>query len=868
MKKLALALLILMSMSGCTSNQPASASLIAVSVTPALPPSVDQGQSLSFTASLINDKTNQGVTWSVSGPGCAGSSCGTLSNVTTNSVTYRAPTAVSASLSIILTATSVAEPAQYNQATFFVMPPPSITTTSLPVATPTYLYNATLSATGGVPPLNWSVAGGTLPAGLALNSAGTIYGTPTTGGTSNFTLKVTDSSGAPGGQFSTQQPFSLTVVSILTVPTAPLVDGTVGLPYSAQLSSSGGTPPLTWGVYTGSLPTGLSLQQSTGVIAGTPTTSGTYSFTVEVYDSSPVQQYYVSSTFTIIIKPSGPLTIRTTALVNATVGTAYQGQLVATGGTPPIGWTVSSGTLPPGLALSPTTGALTGTPIGPAGTVSFTVEATDTSTPAETFSQPLSITINATAPTCSSSGNNSLLVGQYAFSLSGYDGVGFLTVVGSFTADGNGDITAGEADTNGVLGAQNGNLITSASSYSVGSDNRGCATLATPFGTFFTRFAVGSVAAGIATAGRIIEFDSPGPSAYVAAGQVLQQSPAVFITPLTNSYALQTSGWDPSTSGRIACVGLLTASKYHFGFEEQDCNDNGTVTSSTNTLTPIPGSTVNTYTIADTNGRATGTMLVDGSFSDLTFYWTSPTELLVLNSDPAPVFSGTWQQEMVPIGSSSFNAGAWNAQVAGYSSGVGLSAAAGDVSIATETADGISSESTQLYRDIAGAWQTPNPDTFTCSYSVVAIGRVTLGGCIPNPPILYLVSLNTAAVLGTDASIELGSFEPQTAGLTGTAVAGAYFVGTSEVVNQAAETEVGVLTLGTSGTVTSTTDTTSTLSQTAGAAGSDTYSLNSNGTLSLGSSGGAVVGIAISGNKLVLVSNPALTFPTLTIGEH
>jgi hypothetical protein len=143
-----------------------------------------------------------------------------------------------------------------------------------------------------------------------------------------------------------------------------------------------------------------------------------------------------------------------------------------------------------------------------------------------------------------------------------------------------------------------------------------------------------------------------------------------------------------------------------------------------------------------------------------------------------------------------------------------------------------------------------------------------LGGCIPNPPILYLVSLNTAAVLGTDASIELGSFEPQTAGLTGTAVAGAYFVGTSEVVNQAAETEVGVLTLGTSGTVTSTTDTTSTLSQTAGAAGSDTYSLNSNGTLSLGSSGGAVVGIAISGNKLVLVSNPALTFPTLTIGEH
>ena len=76
-------------------------------------------------------------------------------------------------------------------------------------------------------------------------------------------------------------------------------------------------------------------------------------------------------------------------------------------------------------------------------------------------------------------------MGQYAFNLRGYNGEGFLAVVGSFTADGNGNITAGEADTNGVLGALNGNLITSASSYSVGPDNRGCATLATPFGTFY-----------------------------------------------------------------------------------------------------------------------------------------------------------------------------------------------------------------------------------------------------------------------------------------------------------------------------------------------------------------------------------------------
>ena len=274
-------------------------------------------------------------------------------------------------------------------------------------------------------PLNWSLASGTLPAGLTLNSAGIIYGTPTTGGTSTFTLKVTDSSGAPGGALSTQQTFSLTVVGVLTVPSASLPNGTVGIAYSATLPSTGGMLPLTWSIYSGSLPSGLVLQASTGVISGTPTVQGTYSFTVEVFDSSPIQQYYISSTFSITINPSGPLTIRTTSLLDGTVDTAYEGQLVATGGSPPLVWTVTAGALPSGLALNPTTGAISGIPTATPGTYSFTVEVSDTSAPQETSTQPLSITINAAAAACSSSGNNSLLVGQYAFSLRGYNGVGF-----------------------------------------------------------------------------------------------------------------------------------------------------------------------------------------------------------------------------------------------------------------------------------------------------------------------------------------------------------------------------------------------------------------------------------------------------------
>jgi hypothetical protein len=192
------------------------------------------------------------------------------------------------------------------------------------------------------------------------------------------------------------------------------------------------------------------------------------------------------------------------------------------------------------------------------------------------------------------------------------------------------------------------------------------------------------------------------------------------------------------------------------------------------------------------------------------------------------------------------------------------------VSIATETADGSSSVVTQLYRDVAGAWQTPDPDDFTCTYSVVSVGRVALtgSGCVPNPPIAYLNSLNSAFVLGTDPASELGAFEPQMAGLTNASLAGTYYVGTSEVVNQAAQAEVGIVTLTSNGIITSTNDTASTLSQTAGAANSDTYFLNADGTFSTGSSGGITVGIAISGSKFVIVNNSTLTFPTLLIGQQ
>jgi hypothetical protein len=296
-------------------------------------------------------------------------------------------------------------------------PPPtpiSITGSSLPGAAVGKAYSATLTASGGTPPYTWSVASGQLPTGLALSTSGNISGTPSAAGSFAFVAQVKDSATSPQ---TTTQSETIAVAAPpptpLSITVSTLPGATMGKAYSATLTASGGTPPYTWSVASGQLPTGLTLSTS-GTISGTPSAAGSFAFVAQVKDSATSPQTATQSeTIAVAAPPPTPISITVSTLPDATVGTAYTATLTATGGTPPYTWTLASGQLPPGLALS-TSGNISGTPSA-AGTFIFSPQVKDSASSPQAAMQSESIAVAANSP------NVSCLGTTYYVSNSGSD---------------------------------------------------------------------------------------------------------------------------------------------------------------------------------------------------------------------------------------------------------------------------------------------------------------------------------------------------------------------------------------------------------------------------------------------------------------
>jgi uncharacterized delta-60 repeat protein len=179
--------------------------------------------------------------------------------------------------------------------------------------------------------------------------------------------------------------------SPLKILTTRLPTGTTEAAYSATLEANGGTLPYTWSVISGSLPSGLSLND--GQLVGTPHQFGSFSLTVQVADGNGNT---ATASLTLVIKSR--LVINTQVLPSGVVGQPYDATLSAGHGVEPYAWSIVYGTLPPGLVLS-SAGAISGSPTQ-AGLFDPTFQVVDAAGAAATSTLVVSICLHA----CHSSG--------------------------------------------------------------------------------------------------------------------------------------------------------------------------------------------------------------------------------------------------------------------------------------------------------------------------------------------------------------------------------------------------------------------------------------------------------------------------------
>ena len=206
---------------GCSSAPPISVSLPSASV------QTDQGQTVAIAATLKNDSSFQGVTWTLSGPG-------SLSGQSTVSATYVIPTTMTTAQTATLTATSLADPTKHASIQITVNLPPRILTGSLPGGIRGSAYSLSLSESGGTSPFTWSVFSGAIPNGLSLNpNTGALSGTPTAGGTWDFEVELTDAAGV-----TQHQPFLSITINPNTPPGNPIP--LLNLPLVPDAAAPGG----------------------------------------------------------------------------------------------------------------------------------------------------------------------------------------------------------------------------------------------------------------------------------------------------------------------------------------------------------------------------------------------------------------------------------------------------------------------------------------------------------------------------------------------------------------------------------------------------------------------------------------------------
>jgi len=492
---------------------------------------------------------------------------------------------------------------------------------------------------------------------------------------------------------------------------------------------------------------------SNGVFSGTPSVAGGFEFVIQVSDSErPTPAVFTAVVnLTIHLAPPLSITISPAGLPSATKSLAYHTVLEASGGVEPYLWSITSGALPSGLSLAPSSGMITGMPTT-TGTSAFTVAVSDSESPPQTQTLAnLSITVSAP--------QNSLLKGTYAFLVSGYIAVAApqapVAWAGSFVADGNGNVS-GVIDSAGPFLPLSDTPVTGA--YVIGNDRRGALTLNTMgAGVSALTFdvALGSVTSGVAAQGARTETDVTN-----GAGFLEQQDTSSFSTSaLTGNYTLGIRGkyFVGGIETFAGAVGSFAANGGTMGGGLVDSVDNGSIIGSSAVLS-------GGYSVGASGRGEISFNGIESSPITAIFYVVSARKCLVLASSVSNamgsatiVWTGTMLQQFgTPFTTSSLNATSVFEQNSAVTSG--SSVRVGLITFQNGNA------SLTLDENDAG---TVSSQTETLAYSLSpgSNERLTATPTGSSPPIVgYLIAPNECFLLSEDQFSDLAFIEPQSGG--------------------------------------------------------------------------------------------------------
>ncbi len=632
-------------------------------------------------------------------------------------------------------------------------------------------FNGAINASGGTGPnYTFTVNGSPVPTDgtqvslgdslFAWNTGGntlSLGGTPSLIGVTTFTVAVTDSASVTAGPFT----YTITVnpVTPLSMQTTAMPGGDKNWPYNAALKAQGGVQPYTWSVSSGSLPTGLSISTNSGnngVISGTPTATGTSTFTVQVTDSLNTT---ATASVSIVIGNCG-----NNANLNGHYAFTLNGWKSATDAQTTIGSFVANGagTISSGLAdindqsNGPQSITVTGTYCvssnnlvaidltGGGGTAVFeaALDSTGNGHIIRYDGTSSEISSGLLRKQTTSAFSTSSIKNNFAFGMIGVDpgSDNRFGMAGQFNSNGSGTLSGevdGDQSSNGPA-----NTTISASNFSVASSGRGTASidLVGPGSSLNLVFYVVSASEML-----MMEDDSGN---LLMTGQALQQSASLSNASLSGNSVIELQGLDTSGSSPVSDIqaGIINASGTGTFSLSMDENDGGTFDGGTGTPQSISGD----YSVG-TNGRVTLSNITGGGGGNHVpvFYLVGPNQAFVIGTDSSVTFGTITPQ----TGSNFTNASLTGTVLGGSQQPVDTN---GSVEVDQATADGAgnltgaSDNNNQC--GSGGGNACPQASSIGVTYSVSPNGRTTVseGGQVGG--IMYIISTSQVVFLSTQDS--------------------------------------------------------------------------------------------------------------------